>query len=71
MARRGRRSSARRREAQDGLVRTGAGQVDQQLGLKLNHAGGDFQQPQAQGIKLRDPPKECFGIRRRSDHINQ
>jgi hypothetical protein len=34
------------REAQDGLVGTGAGQVDQHLGLPGDDAGGDLQQAQ-------------------------
>jgi len=42
------------RKPQDGLVRTGAGQVDHYyLGFPLDHAGCDFEQPQAQRVERR------------------
>jgi len=41
---------------QQGLVRTGAGKVDHYLGFPLDHAGCDFEQPQAQRVELRHAP---------------
>jgi len=41
---------------QDGLVRTGAGEVEHYLGFPLDHAGRDLQQPQSQRVELRHTP---------------
>jgi hypothetical protein len=42
---------------QDGLVWEGAEQMDKQFGFPLDHAGGDFEQPQAKRVELRGPPE--------------
>jgi len=47
-------------QPQDRLVRTGARQVQPDLGLQFNHPGGNLDQAQAQGVELRDAPERAL-----------
>ncbi len=52
--------NAAKNHPQDRLIGAGARQVQPDLGLQFNHPGGDLDQPQPQGVKLRQPPERAL-----------